>query len=340
MTGQGDDPPKADFRIGGERLAVGVGEVGPPRRAAGVGVLHDDASGRAPPSRRPREQVRQPPGGLRVEEVQVREREPRVLRCRVPERTLAHLAVAGALLVRVLAVAQDLGALEGDVEVKRQLLRPAKVVHDGGVVRGGMRERGARELAALLGRDAPAQCGEGGCVVLGSDHHHDVGVVLGCRTEHGRTTDVDLLQGFRLAHPRPGDGLPERIEVGHYDVDRDDAVRGELAHVRLLAAREDAAVDARVKGLHPAVKDLREAGDVADRHRRDAGLDERREGAAGADELEPQLREAASELLEATLVVDADERAPGRVSCLGAHTGSLPERARAAMNLGRPSQVV
>ena len=60
--------------------------------------------------------VHQAPGGVGVEEVQVGELLASVLGDVVPPRVLSMNAVAGAVLVRVLAIAQDGGALQGQVD--------------------------------------------------------------------------------------------------------------------------------------------------------------------------------------------------------------------------------
>ena len=73
----------------------------------------------------------------------------------VPPARRAAAAVARALLVRVLAVAQRLvGALEREHDVLRAAARrPASHCDDRGVVRGGARERFERERAARLVAD-------------------------------------------------------------------------------------------------------------------------------------------------------------------------------------------
>ena len=64
--------------------------------------------------------VDQLPGGVGVVEVQVRQRHATVLDDVVPPAAGAGAAVAGPLLVRVLAVAQVLRPVEGEVDRRGQ----------------------------------------------------------------------------------------------------------------------------------------------------------------------------------------------------------------------------
>ena len=64
-----------------------------------------------------------------------------------------------------------------------------------------------------------------------------------------------------------------------------------------------------VQRLHPAVQALGEAGDLLDRGDRDAGLGDPARGRAGAHQLDAGGGEAGGQLLDAGLVVDAEQRA-------------------------------
>ena len=101
----------------------------------------------------------------------------------------------------------------------------------------------------------------------------------------------------------------ERIEVHHQQVDGRDAVFLQRRHVRRkVAPREQAAVDLRVQGLHPAVEHLREAGVRRHLGDADAFLFEELRGAAGGEDLHAERGEGAREFQHARLVRDADER--------------------------------
>ena len=61
--------------------------------------------------------------------------------------------------------------------------------------------------------------------------------------------------------------------------------------------------------LDPAVHHLRKAGDLLNQRDRDAGFGERAGGAAGGNDLDPELFvQRASKLDDSGLVVDADQR--------------------------------
>ena len=65
--------------------------------------------------------------------------------------------------------------------------------------------------------------------------------------------------------------------------------------IRLVAAREDAAVHARVQRLDAAVEHLRESGDVGDLRHGKAFRVERPGGAPGGEQVIAEVREAARE---------------------------------------------
>ncbi len=86
-------------------------------------------------------------------------------------------------------------------------------------------------------------------------------MVLGGAADHAGAADVDLLDGLGGSHALPGDGGLEGVEVDHHQVDGLDALGLGIRHMlRQIPAVEEAPVDARVEGLHPAVEALRGAG--------------------------------------------------------------------------------
>ena len=85
---------------------------------------------------------------------------------------------------------------------------------------------------------------------------------------------------------------------------------GGLGLVLLIAAQEEeSAVDLRDEGLHAAVHHLGEPGVVGDLPDRDAGGGDRLGSAAGGEELDPHLVEAAGEVDESGLVRDGEKGA-------------------------------
>ena len=117
----------------------------------------------------------------------------------------------------------------------------------------------------------------------------------------------------------------ERVEVGDDQVERLDAEVGELLDVGVEAAvGEDAGVHPRVQRLHPAVEALGEAGEVLDLGDREAEALDQGRRAAGRDQLDAGVVQAADEVLEPGLVVDRDQGAPDRdaVDCVRSDTGT------------------
>ena len=231
-----------------------------------------------------------------------------MLRDVVPPAVGADLAVAGALLVRVLAVAQLLlGALEGEVQAGRQQLAVGLVEpgDDGRVVGGGVGERLAGQARRVASASSPvaAQLVEHVPVVGRVDDDADVRVVLGRGPHHGGPAHVDHLDR------RVG---AERVEVAHHEVDGDDAAVVEGLHVLgLRPVGEHAAVDVGVQRLHPAVEHLGRAGDVLHLEVGDAGLGQGARRAAARHQLPPQAAQALGQGLEAGLVVHGQQRSHG-----------------------------
>ena len=141
------------------------------------------------------------------------------------------------------------------------------------------------------------------------DDDGDRRVVLGGGAHHRRAADVDLLDALVGRRAR-GHGLGERVEVDHDQVERRDAELVELGDVLGLApVGQDPRVHGGVQRLHPAVEALGEAGDLLDRRDRDAGVGDPARGRAGAHQLDAGGGEPGGQLLDAGLVVDAQQRA-------------------------------
>ena len=200
--------------------------------------------------------------------------------------------VAGALLVRVLAVPQRLRPLEREVQRARQRvgrrIGGVEPRDDRGVVRGGVGERVAGEPPPRRVRQPAvlADLGDDGLVVGRVDDDADVGVVLGRRPHHRRPADVDQLDA-RVGR--------ERVQVDDDQRDRLDAVLGEVGAVRLVVeVGEDAAVHLRVERHDAMAEDRREPGEIGDVGDRHAGRGDRRRGAAARHESTSRDRAARS----------------------------------------------
>ncbi|CAM5351684.1 hypothetical protein SFIMM107S_05882 [Streptomyces griseus] len=266
---------------------------------------------------------------------------------------LGETAVAGGVerggLVRVLAVAQDVLAGEGVAEE----LREARVVGgrvvvgepggDGHVVGGGVLEGlGGEPLAGGEVEAAGLGGGEDVGVPLGAGDDGHGRVVLGGGADHRGAADVDLLDALVVGGAR-GDGLLERVEVHHDQVEGLDAQLGELLAVGVQAeVGEDAGVDAGVQRLDAAVQALGEAGELLDLGDRHSGGGDLPGGGAGGDELDARLVQTAGEVFEPRLVVDTDQGAadglihrhdrdePFVPQCDSRHGRSAPRPRRAA----------
>ena len=303
---EGDDAAEGGFRIGLIGAVIRLQQAGAVGDAAGVGVLDDDA-GRAVV-----ELLDAFEGGVGVGDVVVAEfLALDLLRAGDgPDRGVG-LHIEGTVLVRILAIAAGLRALELQGEPLAEPLPLAgrvergQVVADVAVVLCGMGEGLLRQFEA--GGIAERAClglhlVDQGRVVGGVGNDGDVFVVLGGGPDHGRAADVDVLdgviQGMRLRY-----GGHEGIEVDADQVDVAHAVfvhgldmRGEVA------PRQDAGVDLGVQGLDPAVEHFRETGVVGDVDHRQAGLAEGFGGTAGGEEFDAGVGERAGEVDEAGFV--------------------------------------
>jgi hypothetical protein len=227
--------------------------------------------------------------------------------------TGALLGVVRAALVRVLAVAEVGHLGVGRDERVRQRLDVAEPARDRGLVRSGRRERLRRERASRRERELTrlAQLCEHGRVPLGAADRRAVGEVLRRAAQHRRPADVDHLDRVLLADPPLRRHLREGVEVHADEVERPDLVlvqRGEV--VVAVTPGEDGRMDARMERLDAAAEHLRDARELLDALdvEADLGLQVIGRSAAG-NEVEPGLRQPARELLQAGLVVTADQRA-------------------------------
>ncbi len=299
MPVDGDDAAEGADRIAGVGLHVGIGDVVADRHPARVGVLDDHAC-------RVVETMDQAPGRFRVVEIEVAEVLAAVLRHRVPPPGATDRAIAGALLVGVLAVPQRLRPLESEVQGAGQHVgrRIAGVEpgDDRGVVGSGAGERIASEPPPRRVRQPAVltDLGDDGLVVARIDDDADVGVVLRRRPHERRPTDVDQLDA--------GVGR-ERVQVDHDQRDRLDAVLGEISAVRLVVeVGEDAAVHLGVERHDPMAEDRREAGEVGDVGHGHTGRGDRRRGSAARDERPAQTVQCGRQLDDTRLVVDGQQR--------------------------------
>ena len=106
------------------------------------------------------------------------------------------------------------------------------------------------------------------------------------------------------------DGRLERVEVHDHEIDREQLVHLEVGAIAgVIAAREDAAVDARVQRLHAAAEHLGAAGERLDVLDLEPRVAQRLRGAARADQLDAELAQTARELDQPAFVRDGKQRA-------------------------------
>ena len=226
--------------------------------------------------------------------------------------------VEGGVLVRVLAVAQRAGELAAEGAPGRRASRRSRARTSwrsrrhrrrcartpSAPARGGSARRVAPPLSRHLGEQAR--------VVGDVDDHGDVGVVLGRGADHRRAADVDVLDHL-VERRRATQRVLERIEIDDQQIDRRDAVGDHRRLVGGLAAdRQQAAVDARMQRLQPAVHHLGKSGQLGDVDDLEAGLRQRRGGAAGRDDLDAARFERLAQFDEAGLVGNRDQGAADR----------------------------
>ena len=288
--------------------------------------------------RRGREVVGHPVGRIEVEQVVERRRRPGELRGVGQRRAaMGRLAVEGGALVRVLAVAQVRDSLEDHRQALREDVAGdlVEVGGDLGVVGGHGAERLGGQPGTRLGGHVAvlAQLLEDRLVVRRVGDRGDPGRVAGGGAEERRTADVDHLDGLVDADEAGADLGRERRDVDDDDLDRADAVLGQLLELLgLVAAGEDAGVDGRMEGLDLAADEGRDVGQVTDSADLDALAGEVLAGPVGRVDLDPELDEAAREAADAVPIgyrQQRSHRASSLVATRGRCGATVRLRARA-----------
>ena len=210
-------------------------------------------------ARRLGERVDQIPCGIGVVDIEIAQILATPLTGFVPPATSTSKPIASTLLVRVLPVTEILHFVGHEGQGRRQrLVVGREPLGDPPVVVGGHRKRDSCQVASgrvTQGTGLFDLVGDSS-VVVGSDHHTDVRVILGCTAHHGWTTDVDQFDRGRLG---------ERIQVHDDERDRIDSQTSQVVAVRRLGqVGEDRRVDPRMQRDHTMTKDRATAGDVGD----------------------------------------------------------------------------
>jgi hypothetical protein len=234
---------------------------------------------------------------------------------RLRQRQAAGLCVAidveRAALVRVLAVAHVVALAEAQRE-RARVGRAGLARHVGGdraVVGGRVGEGLGGQLGAQLERGLArdAERLEYAAVVGRLGHDGDAAVVLGGAAHHGRAADVDVLDDLVVL----GAGrhrLLERVEVHAHEADGLAPDAGQRGAVLVQVAHEDAAVHARVQGLHAPVHDLGGLRVLRHVDYREARFAQRLGGAAGREDLDALGSQSLGKLNDSGLVRDRHQR--------------------------------
>ena len=233
-------------------------------------------------------------------------------------------SVESGALVRVLAVAQFARQLAAErAPLGRALLGLAREPIGNRRVIGRRARVGLLRHLAAEAQPRRAVVGlqflEQARIILDVDDHDDVGVILRRGANHRGAADVDVLDHLverRGALKR----VLERIEVDHQEIDGRDAVRDHRRLMRGIGTNgEQAAVDARMQRLQPAVHHFRKSGELRDVDDGDARFRERRGGAAGGDDLDLARREGEAQLGQSGLVGDGNQRAADMRETIDGH---------------------
>ena len=293
------------------------------------------------------------PGRVGIEDVEVAEGDAGVLLEPIPHAGGPSLAVPRALLVGILAVAQDLlVALEREVDGRRQRLgllrRLVEPGDDGGVVgrRVGERLAGEATPGFVAQSTTVGDLGQDALVVGRVDDDADVGVVLGRGPHHRRPADVDdvdaaaLVVGGELPAARIARrlGIAERVQVRDHQGDRLDLVLLEVGLVLGIGGvGEDRAVDLRVQRGDPVSEDRRVPGDLLGGGHLDASSADRGRRTAAGHQFPPERREPLGEVDHSRLVVHGQERPHGWVSSVASASVSGAGRVARSSTLGSAS---
>ena len=147
-------------------------------------------------------------------------------------------------------------------------------------------------------------------VVVRIAHGQDVEEVLGRRAQQRVSADVDVFQSHR--QPRAGllCNFQKGVEIGSYEINRLQAVLGELFEVaRIVAQRQDPGVYRRVKRFDSPAEHFGKARELLNAANGNAGVAQQALGAAGRKQLEAKCFKPTSKVNNASLVVDRQDRA-------------------------------
>ena len=145
-------------------------------------------------------------------------------------------------------------------------------------------------------------------VVAGIHDHQHVRVIFGGGTQHGRTTDINVLDGLFKGAIGFGDGGFEWIEIDHEDVNGADRMLLHLGNVLEVAATaQQSTVDFGMQRLDPPVQNFWRTGVGCDIGDGEAGVPQDLRGAAGGEDFPTQGCQPSGQVHDSHLVRDADQ---------------------------------
>ena len=128
-------------------------------------------------------------------------------------------------------------------------------------------------------------------------------MVFGRSADHGRTTDIDIFNGFFKCAIGFSDRCLKRIEVHNNDIDRINVVVSQGFHMfRIGAASQNTRVDLRIECFDTTVKHFRETRVIGHFLNFDSCLSDQFGGTARGEQVIAQSGEFASELHDSGLI--------------------------------------
>ncbi len=273
------------------------------------------------------ELLRQLPAGVEIDEIVEAKFLALELGC-AGDAEAGAVGVEGGALVGVFTVAQGLGKRHVDAESggqarsvrlgrsfwRRGLRNLIKRGGNCGIVSGseseglfGQTPAGFAIQTALVRLQFFNQ---GGIIGDASDDGN-VFKVLGCRADHGRPADIDVLDEVAEGNAGLSCGLFEGIEIYDDHVDGLDAVSGDGGLVFLISANvKEPTMNFGVKRFHTAVEHLGEAGKFADVLDGEAGVAQSLSRAAGGNQLNAKAGQGAGKVDQAGFVSNTQKSAP------------------------------
>jgi hypothetical protein len=164
------------------------------------------------------------------------------------------------------------------------LVERREVIRNRAVVVSGVLKRFAKQPEVRRRRERAIirlQFGHNRIVIFGVDDHADVLMIFRRGAHHARPADVDVFDDFLEAGAARHRGF-KRVKIDDDEIDGQDAVLFHFGDVRRIVAQsENATVDFRMQGFHPAVHHLGKTGELGNILHRDFIVAQKRRGAAG-----------------------------------------------------------